>query len=172
VKRIQSPCNWLAWFNFSGVLIAYLTDGVDVNVVFSLLGVRNEGLNQELTEDTSDGLNLDILGGTCLNPLTGLSPGLVEGEQTALTPTLDQLIGLRNELGTGGEEPRESDLSLVEDILHSLVLREVQRGQTSRRVVCCGGRERGRLDNGSASEVEVEDGLAVGLENRFGGHDV
>ena len=33
-----------------------------------------------------------------------------------------------------------------------------------------GGRERSRLDDGSASEVVVEDGLSVSLENGFGGH--
>lgn len=33
-----------------------------------------------------------------------------------------------------------------------------------------GGRERSRLDDGSASEVVVEDGLSVSLEDGFGGH--
>jgi hypothetical protein len=134
--------------------------------------VRHERLNQELTEDTGDGLNLNILGGTSLNPIPGLSPGLVQGEQTALAATLDQLIGFGNELGAGGQEPREGDLSLVEDILNSLVIGEVKGGETSRRVVCCGGRKRGRLNDLGASEVVVEDGLAVGLEDRFGGHDM
>lgn len=32
------------------------------------------------------------------------------------------------------------------------------------------GRQRRRLDNGSASEMVVEDGLAVSLENGFGRH--
>lgn len=151
---------------------AYLTDGVNVDVVFGLLGVRHERLNQELAENTGDGLNLDILSGTSLNPVPGLSPGLVQGEQTALTPTLDQLIGFGDELGAGGQKPREGDLRLVEDILDGLVIGEVKGGEAGRRVVCSGGRERSRLDDRGASEVVVEDGLAVGLEDRFGGHDV
>lgn len=134
--------------------------------------MRHEGLDQELAEDTSDGLNLYILSGTSLNPVPGLGPGLVQGEQTALTPALDQLIGFGDELSAGGQEPREGDLSLVEDILNGLVIGEVKGGEAGRRVVCCGGREGSRLDHLGASEVVVEDGLAVGLENRFGGHDV
>jgi len=34
------------------------------------------------------------------------------------------------------------------------------------------GSEGSRLDDGCASEVVVEDGLAVGLENRFGRHEL
>lgn len=134
--------------------------------------MRHEGLHQELAENTSDSLNLDILRGTSLNPVPGLSPGLVQGEQTALTPTLDQLIGFGDKLSTGGQKPREGDLRLVKDILNSLILGEVKGCEAGRRVVCCGGRERSGLDHRGASEVVIEDGLAVGLEDRFGGHDV
>ena len=131
----------------------------------------HERLNEELTQDTGDSLNLDVLGSTSLNPLTGLSPGLVQSEETALATTLDQLIGLRNELGAGHQQPRVGDLSLVEHILDGLVIGEVEGGETSRRVVCCRGRERGGLDHRSASKVVVEDGLTIGLEDRLGGHD-
>lgn len=62
---------------------------MDVDVVFGLLRVRNEGLDQELTEDTSDGLNLNLLCGTSLNPFPSLSPGLVETKETALAAALD-----------------------------------------------------------------------------------
>lgn len=144
---------------------------MDVNVVLGLLGVRHERLNQELTQDTGDGLNLDVLGGAGLNPLAGLRPGLVQGEKTALASALDQLIGLRDELGAGGQEPRVGDLGLVEDILDGLVIGEVEGCETSGRVVCRGGREGRGLDDGGTSEVVVEDGLAVGLENGLCGHD-
>lgn len=150
--------------------VTYLTNGVDVDVVFSLLRVRNEGLDEELTEDTSDGLNLDFLCSTSLNPFPSLSPGLVETKETALSTALDQLVGFGNELGAGSEEPRVGDLSLVKDILHSKVVGEVERGESGRRVVGGGGRERSRLDDGSASEVVVEDGLSVGLENGLSRH--
>lgn len=143
---------------------------MDVDVVFGLLRVRNEGLDEELTEDTSDGLNLDFLCSTSLNPFPSLSPSLVETKKTALATALDQLVGFGNELGAGSEEPRIGDLSLVKNILHSKVVGEVEGGESGRRVVGGGGRERSRLDDGSASEVVVEDGLSVGLENGLSRH--
>jgi hypothetical protein len=82
------------------------------------------------------------------------------------------LIGFGDKLSTWGQKPREGDLSLVEDILDGLVIGEVKGSEASRRVMCCGGRKRSRLDHWGASKVVVEDGLAVGLEDRFGGHDV
>lgn len=133
--------------------------------------MRDERLDQELTQDTGDGLNLDVLGGTSLNPLSGLSPGLVQGEETALASSLDQLVGLSDELGTGRQQPRVGDLSLVEDILDGGVFGEVDGGKTRGRVVGGRGRERSRLDDGGTSEVVVEDGLAISLEDRLGGHD-
>lgn len=115
---------------------------------------------------------LNLLGLSCalLDPLAGLGPGLVEGQQAALASPLDQLVGLCDELGAILEQPRVGDLGLVQNVLDSLVLREVQRGEPGRRVVGGRGRQRGGLDDGSPGEVVVEDGLAVGLENRLGGH--
>jgi hypothetical protein len=133
--------------------------------------VGHEGLNKELTQNTGDGLNEDLLGGAGLNPLTSLSPGLVQGEETALATALDQLVGLSNELGAGDQQPWVGNLGLVEDILDALVFGEVEGGETSGRVVCRGSRERSRLDHRGAGEVVVEDGLTIGLENRLGGHD-
>lgn len=143
---------------------------MNVDVVLSFLRVGNERLNQELTENASDGLNLDVLSGASLNPFPSLSPGLVQSEETALATSLDQLVGLSNELSTGGQQPRVGHLGLVEDILDGTVFREVERGETSGRVVSGGRRKRSRLDDGGTSEVVVEDGLAISLENRLGGH--
>lgn len=154
------------------MVCTYLTDGVNADVRLSFLSVGNHRLNEEVAEDTNDVLDLNVLASAGLNPLTGLSPSLVEGKQTALTTTLDQLIGLRNKLSTGGEQPWVGDLSLVKDILDGLVFREVEGGETRRRVVCSRRRQRRRLNDGGASKVIVEDGLAVGLEDRLGGHDV
>jgi hypothetical protein len=145
---------------------------VDVDVVFGLLGVGDEGLDEELTKDTSDGLNLDILAGTSLNPLASLGPGLVQSEETALTTSLDQLVGFGDELGAGSQQPRVEDLGLVEDVLDGGIFGEVEGGQTRRRVVSGGGRQRSRLNDGGTSEVVVEDGLAIGFEDRLGGHGV
>jgi hypothetical protein len=134
--------------------------------------VGNKGLDKESAEDSCDGFDLNGLGSASLNPLASLSPSLVESKQTALTTALDQLIGLGDKLGAGDQEPRVGDLSLIKDILDSLVIGEVERCETGRRVVCSRGGERGRLDHWGASEVVVDDGLAVGLVDSFGGHNV
>lgn len=134
------------------------------------MGVRNKRLNKELSQDTSGVLNLLLCTSSLSNPSLSLSPGLVQGQETALSSSLDELIGLGDELGVGLEEPRVGDLSLVQDIINVGVLGEVQRGESAGRVVSGRRRKRTRLDDGSASKVVVEDGLAVGLENRLGGH--
>lgn len=132
--------------------------------------MRNERLDKKLSENTAGVLYLLLLASTFGNPGLGLGPGLVEGEETALATTLDELIGLCDELGAVLEEPREGDLGLVEDVLDVGVLGEVQRSKSSRGVVLGRLSKRAGLDRGSAGEVVVEDGLAVGLEDRLGGH--
>lgn len=148
----------------------YTTLGVDVDVVLGILGVRNEGLDQELSQDTSGVLDLLLLSSSLSNPGLRFGPSLVQSQKTTLASALDKLIGLRDEPGTVVEQPRIGGLSLLQDILNAGILREVQRGQFGRRVVLGWPGKRGGLDDGSTSEVVVEDGLAVGLENRLGGH--
>jgi hypothetical protein len=138
---------------------------VDVDVVFGLLGVRNEGLDKEMAEHTDNGLDLDFLCSTALNPLPRLSPGLVQSEETALASSLDQLIWFSHELGSGHQQPWVCDLSLVENVLYGKVVGEVQRGESGRGVVGSGRRKRSRLDDGGTSEVVVENGLAIGFED-------
>jgi hypothetical protein len=123
-----------------------------------------------MPQDTVD--RLDPLRLSCprLNPLTGLGPGLVQGQQTALASPLDQLIWLCNELGTRSQQPRVCGLGLVEDALDVGIGSKVQRCELGRGVVCRGCRQRSGLDDRSAGEVVVEDGLAVGLEDGFGRH--
>lgn len=134
--------------------------------------MRHKGLNQELAEDTLDMLNLLCLASTLSDPRLRLGPCLVESEKTALSTALDQLIGLRNELGIRLEEPRVCDLSLVKNGRDVLVLGKVKRGESRRGVVLGRGRESAGLDHRGASEVVVDDGLAIGLENAFRRHDV
>jgi hypothetical protein len=148
----------------------YLAHGVDVDVVLGVLGVGDEGLDQELPQNTVDCLDPLLLACSRLDPLAGLSPGLVQGQETALASPLDQLIWLRNELGARSQQPRVCGLGLVEHALDVGIGCEVQRRELGRRVVCRGGRQRSGLDDGGAGEVVVEDGLAVGLEDRFGRH--
>lgn len=130
----------------------------------------NEGLDEELTQNAGGVLDLLLLAGTLSNPGLGLWPSLVQGQKTALTTALDQLIGLRNELGTSLEEPGVGDLGLVQDTLDVGILSEVQRAQPGGRVVLGWRGQRSGLDDRGAGEVVVEDGLAVGLENGLGGH--
>lgn len=101
----EDPIALIRQLFVSGILegITYLTDGVDVDVVFGILGVRDKRLDEELTEDTRDSLDLNVLARTSLNPFFGLRPGLVEAEQSTLASPLDQLVWFGNELGTGSE---------------------------------------------------------------------
>lgn len=81
-----------------------------------------------------------------------------------------QHVGLGYESSTGLKEPRVGDLGLVENVLNLGILGEVQSRQPGGRVVLGRGGKRAGLDGFGAGEVVVEDGLAVGLENRLGGH--
>lgn len=155
-----------------GKIATNLTDGVDVDVVLGLLGVGNERLNEESPQVTLNVLDLLNLVRARSNPLLRLLPGSVKLEQTRLASSLDKLIGLCDELGTGSEEERVGGLGGVEDALDVVALSEGDGGELRGRVVdsLCG--ERSGLDDGRASEVVVEDGLAVGLEDGLCGHCV
>jgi hypothetical protein len=106
----------------------HLTNAHDVDVVLGVLGVGDEGLDEELAQDAGDVLDLLLLAGAGGDPGLGLGPGLVQGQQTALAAALDELIGLRDELGALLEEPGVGDLGLVQDILDVGVLGELERG--------------------------------------------
>jgi hypothetical protein len=110
--------------------------------------VGHEGLDEESPQVTLDVLNLLELVRALSNPLLGLGPGSVQLEQTRLASPLDKLIGLCDKLGTG------------------------DGCELCGRVVGCLGGERSGLDHRCAGEVVVEDGLAVGLEDRLCGHCV
>ena len=142
-----------------------LTDGVDVDVVFGVLGMRHEWLDQELPQDTINSLNTLGLASPLLDPGTGFGPGLVQGEQSTLSSPLDQLVGLCDKLEARLQQPRVCDLGLVENGRGLCVLGEVERCELGRWVVNRRGRERSRLDDGSACEVVVQNGLAIGLED-------
>ena len=149
----------------------YLTLGHDVDVVLGVLGVRHERLDQELSQDTIDSLDSLGLASTLLNPSSSLSPGLVQGQKTALASSLDELIGLCDKLGSRLEQPGVLDLGLVKDVLGGSICGEVEGAELGVRVVVGGRGERSRLDDGSSGKVVVEDGLAIGFEDRLCGHD-
>jgi len=148
----------------------YITDRVDVDVVFGVLWVRHKRLNEELSQNASSVLDLLLLSSSLSDPGLGFSPGLVQGQETTLASTLDELIGLCDEFGARLQKPRVGHLSLVQDILNVGILGESQRSQARGSIVCGRLGERTRLDDRSPGEVIVEDGLAVGLGNRLGGH--
>jgi len=142
-----------------------ITDGVDVDILFGIGRVRHERLDQELSENSGHSLDLLLLAGFGLNPLSGFGPCLVKGQETALASPLDQLIWLGNEFCTGSEEERIGCLSLVQNARDLCIFRKVDGRKFGRRIVSSGLGKRGRLDDGRASEVIVEDGLAVGFED-------
>ena len=133
--------------------------------------MRHKRLDQKVPQDAVDGLYSLLLLCAWLNPRPRLGPRLVQGQETALASPLDQLIRLRDEFGAGNEQPRVLGLCGIEHPLHVCVLGEIERGELGGRVV--GGRlwQRRWLDERCSCEVVIEDGLAVGLENRLGGHD-
>ena len=88
--------------------------------------MRHKRLNQEISKDALNVLNLLRLPGSLSNPSPRLRPGLVQSEQTALASALDELIRLRDELDTGLEEPWVCDLGLVENGIDVGILGEVQ----------------------------------------------
>lgn len=133
--------------------------------------MRHERLNQELSEDTINSLDSLGLAGALLNPCSGLSPGLVQGQKAALASSLDELVGLCNKSGTRLVQPGVLDLSLIEDILGGSTLGEVERAELGVRVVVGSWGKRSGLDDGSSGKVVVEDGLAIGFEDRLCGHD-
>lgn len=69
--------------------------------------------HEELSQETSDGLNFLLFAGSSCNPCFGLRPGLVQSEKPALASSLDQLIWFGHELQAGLQEPRERGLCLV-----------------------------------------------------------
>jgi len=141
-----------------------------VDVVLSLRRMGNEGLDQERPQNADRVLDLLRLAGALSNPRPRLGPRLVEGQQTALAAALDELIGLRDEPGTGLEQPGICLLGLVEDGVDVGALRKAQRRKFRRRVVLGRRRQRTRLDHWSPGEVIVEDGLAVGLVDALRRH--
>lgn len=86
---------------------------MNINIVLGLLGVRDEGLDEELAQNARDGLDLDILGGASFDPLLGFGPGFIQRKETGLSSSLDQLVGFGDEFGTGDQQPRVGNLSLV-----------------------------------------------------------
>jgi hypothetical protein len=134
--------------------------------------VGHEGLDEESPQVTLNVLDLLELVGALCNPLLGLGPGSVQLEQTRLASPLDKLVGLCDELGTGSEKEGESGLGGVKDTLDVVAIGKGDGCELCGRVVGCLGGERRGLDHGRASEVVVEDGLAVGLEDRLCGHCV
>jgi hypothetical protein len=71
---------------------------VDTNVVLGVGGVRTERLNNEGVEGTSGRLDSLGLSSTGLDPRTSLLPLLVQTQESSLSSSLDELIGLSDEL--------------------------------------------------------------------------
>jgi hypothetical protein len=127
--------------------------------------VGHKRLNEESPQVTLDVLDLLELVCALCNPCLGIGPGSVQLEQTRLASPLDELIGLCDELSARCEKEGECGLGGVKNALNVVTILESDGGKLCRRVVggLCG--KRSGLDHRRASEVVVEDGLAVGLED-------
>lgn len=106
----------------------HLTNAHDVDVVLGILRMGHERLHEERPQNTGNMLNLLGLAGALGNPSPGLGPGLIQGQEAALASPLDQLVGLRDELGTGMKKPRIGDFGLVQDILDVGILGKLEGG--------------------------------------------
>lgn len=150
----------------------YISHRVDVNVILRVGGVRHKWFDKELPEHTRNVLDLLFLSGSCCDPFSGFWPGLVQGQETSLASSLDQLIWLGNQFHAWCLEPGKCALDLVEDGIDVLIFWEVDRGELGWRVVYAGRLQRSWLDHWGTGEVVVEDGLAISFEDRFGRHIV
>ena len=74
------------------------TRRVDTDVVFGLLRVGQERLEDERVERSRHLFDLARLAGTLLDPFSGDLVVLVDAQETGLSSSLDQLIGLGDEL--------------------------------------------------------------------------
>ena len=108
----------------------YVSDGIDVDVVFGILWMWYERLDQELSQDAFDALDLLWLACAGLDPFSGFRPSFVESKESALSTALDQLIWLSHELGTWSQQPGICDFGLVKHIPRGCVFREIERGQS------------------------------------------
>lgn len=104
----------------------HISDGVDVDVVLGLLRMGHKGFNEKLPQETGDRLNFLLLARSGCDPGFGLRPGLVEGEETALASSLDQLIWLGHQLQSRLQQPWECSLCLVEDAIDVVALWKVE----------------------------------------------
>lgn len=111
-------------------MTTHVSNGVDVNVVFGAFGMGYERLNEEMPQNTLDGLDLLPLASAGFNPSTGFGPGFVQGQETALASTLYQLIWLCDEFGTVGQQPGIGDFGLVEDGFDGSIFGELQYSES------------------------------------------
>ncbi len=118
----------------------YVSDGIDIDVVFGAFRMGYKRFDKEMTQDTLDGLDLLALASASLNPGTGFWPALVQSQEAALPPTLDQLIGLCNEFGTVSQQPGVGNFSLVEDGFDGSIFGKVEYSESWRWVVGFGRR--------------------------------
>ena len=150
--------------------MAYLSHRVDVDVILRLLRMRHEGLHEEIPQHALDVLHLLCLVRPRLNPLLRFWPCGIELEETGLASPLDELVGLCYELGAWLQEEWVFGFGGIEHAFDVVAVLEVDCGEFGGWVVCGLRRKGSRFDDWSAGEVVVEDGFAVGFEDRFGGH--
>ena len=75
------------------------TGRVDTDIVLGVGGMRTERLDDERVEGTGSTLDFLWLTSPSLDPRSSLFPFLVQTQESSLSSSLDELIGLTDELG-------------------------------------------------------------------------
>ena len=127
--------------------------------------MRHKRLDEKIPEHPLHMLHLLRLIRPRLHPLLRLRPRGIELEQTRLASPLDELVGLRDELGPRLQEEGVFGFGGVEHAADVVAVGEGDGGEFGRRVVRCLGWEGGGFDDRGAGEVVVQDGFAVGFED-------
>jgi hypothetical protein len=142
-----------------------VTERVDADIVLGVLGVGEEGLDDEGLESTSGGLDLDGLAGALGDPVAGGLPVLANGEEAGLAAALNELVGLADELGLVEDELGEAGSGLDRGLERRRLVIPLDLGDAD------GGRGRlgdGGDGGGGASKPVVDQTLGVVLADSWG----
>ena len=106
----------------------YISNRININVIFSFLRMRDEWLNQEISEDTLHRLHLLSLASSFLDPLAAFRPRFVDCQETTLASSFDQLIWFGDPFSVWSKQPWILCFGFVEDRFRGFVFREEQCG--------------------------------------------
>jgi hypothetical protein len=141
----------------------------DADVVLGVGRMGQERLDEEGCQRAGDVLDLAGLASSGDDPLLGIGPILVEGEQASLAASLDQLIGLGDELGGAIAGPGRDEGVVGLDRLRLVVPEQLD--QLGRGLGGGGmGQLQLRMDGLDSRQPIREEQLCIVLGDRLGRH--